>query len=72
MESSERPPAPESPKTRRSLEGHLGMATAGFSDGAVAEIIAGVVQKISTDYFTRVAQTEVDFPAAVLTSKRVA
>jgi uncharacterized peroxidase-related enzyme len=35
---------------------------AGFSDGEVAEIVAHVALSVFTNYFNRVAQTEIDFP----------
>ncbi|MCC9606126.1 carboxymuconolactone decarboxylase family protein [Blastopirellula sp. JC732] len=37
---------------------------AGYDDGAIAEIVAGVALNIFTNYFNNVAETEVDFPAA--------
>jgi len=36
----------------------------GYTDGHVAEIVAGVALNIYTNYFNHVAETEVDFPAA--------
>ncbi len=35
----------------------------GYSDGEIAEIVANVVKNIFTNYFSHVAETEVDFPA---------
>lgn len=35
---------------------------AGFSDGEIAEIVAHVALNVFTNYFNRVAQTEIDFP----------
>ena len=35
---------------------------AGFSDGEVGEIIAGVALNIFTNYFNEIARTEIDFP----------
>ncbi|UUO07205.1 carboxymuconolactone decarboxylase family protein [Blastopirellula sp. J2-11] len=37
---------------------------AGFDEGAIAEVIAGVALDIFTNYFNIVADTEVDFPRA--------
>ena len=36
--------------------------TAGYSDGAIAEIIAHVALNVFTNYFNRAAHTEIDFP----------
>ena len=38
---------------------------AGFSDGEIAEIVAHVAPNVFTNYFNRVAQTEIDFPRVV-------
>jgi uncharacterized peroxidase-related enzyme len=35
---------------------------AGYSDGEIAEIVANVALNIFTNYFNRVAETEIDFP----------
>jgi uncharacterized peroxidase-related enzyme len=35
---------------------------AGYSDGEITEIVANVVWNIFTNYFSRVADTEIDFP----------
>jgi uncharacterized peroxidase-related enzyme len=35
---------------------------AGFSDGAIAEIVAHVGLNVFTNYFNRAAETEIDFP----------
>jgi uncharacterized peroxidase-related enzyme len=35
---------------------------AGYSDGDIAEIVALVALNVFTNYFNRVAQTEIDFP----------
>lgn len=35
---------------------------AGFSEGEIAEIVAHVALNVFTNYFNRVAQTEIDFP----------
>lgn len=35
---------------------------AGFSDGEIAEIVAQVSLNVFTNYFNRVAETEIDFP----------
>jgi uncharacterized peroxidase-related enzyme len=35
---------------------------AGFDDGAIGEIVAGVALNIFTNYFNHVADTDVDFP----------
>ncbi len=40
-----------------------GVRQADYSDGEIAEIVANVVKNIFTNYFSHVAQTEVDFPA---------
>jgi uncharacterized peroxidase-related enzyme len=37
---------------------------AGYTDGQIAEIVAGVALNIFSNYFNHVAGTEVDFPAA--------
>ncbi|MBA4032460.1 MAG: peroxidase [Planctomyces sp.] len=37
---------------------------AGFGDGVIAEVVAGVALDIFTNYFNIVAATEVDFPRA--------
>ncbi|ADG68489.1 alkylhydroperoxidase like protein, AhpD family [Planctopirus limnophila DSM 3776] len=37
---------------------------AGFGDGVIAEVVAGVAHDILTNYFNIVAATEVDFPHA--------
>ncbi len=39
-----------------------GLRTAGFDDGAIAEIVANVAVNIFTNYFNHVAGTKVDFP----------
>jgi uncharacterized peroxidase-related enzyme len=36
---------------------------AGFSDGEIGEIVAGVALNLFTNYFNETAQTEIDFPA---------
>jgi alkylhydroperoxidase family enzyme len=36
---------------------------AGFDDGEIAEIVANVALNIFTNYFNRVAEPEIDFPA---------
>jgi uncharacterized peroxidase-related enzyme len=36
---------------------------AGFSDGEIAEIIANIALNVYTNYFNKVAGTEVDFPS---------
>lgn len=41
--------------------------TAGYGEGEIAEIIAGVALNIFTNYFNHIAQTEVDFPPVALT-----
>jgi len=38
--------------------------SAGFDDGAIAEIVANVALNIFTNYFNHVADTEIDFPKA--------
>ncbi len=42
---------------------------AGYSDGEISEIVANVAVNIFTNYFNRVAQTEVDFPHVPLMLK---
>lgn len=37
---------------------------AGYTDGEIAEIVAGVALNIFTNYFNQVAGTEIDFPEA--------
>jgi alkylhydroperoxidase family enzyme len=37
---------------------------AGFDDGAIAEVVANVALSIFTNYFTNVAETDIDFPKA--------
>lgn len=37
---------------------------AGFTDGDIAEIVAGVALNIYTNYFNHVAATDIDFPKA--------
>ncbi|MFG0290201.1 MAG: carboxymuconolactone decarboxylase family protein [Rhodopirellula sp. JB044] len=37
---------------------------AGYTDGEIAEIVAGVALNLFTNYFNHVAGTEIDFPAA--------
>ena len=44
---------------------------AGLRDGEIAEIVANVAANIFTNYFNRVAQTEVDFPKIELGLKQV-
>jgi uncharacterized peroxidase-related enzyme len=50
--------------------GHVGdddiqrVHDAGFDDGVVAEVVAGVALGICTNYFNLIADTEVDFPQA--------
>lgn len=39
-----------------------GIKAAGFSDGEIAEIVAHVALNVFTNYFNRLAETEVDFP----------
>lgn len=39
---------------------------AGYSDGEIAEIIAHVALNVLTNYFNKVADTEVDFPRVAL------
>jgi uncharacterized peroxidase-related enzyme len=36
---------------------------AGYNDGEIAEIVANVALNVFTNYFNRVADTEIDFPA---------
>ncbi len=49
--------------------GHVGdedvadIRRAGYSDGEIAEIVANVALSTFTNYFNRVADTEIDFPA---------
>ena len=38
--------------------------SAGWDDGAIAEIVANVALNIFTNYFNHVAETEIDFPRA--------
>lgn len=38
--------------------------SAGWNDGAIAEIVANVALNIFTNYFNHVAETEIDFPRA--------
>jgi len=38
--------------------------SAGLTDAAIAEIVANVALSVFTNYFNKLAQTEVDFPAA--------
>ena len=38
--------------------------SAGYADGEIAEIVANVALNVYTNYFNRVAQTEIDFPRA--------
>jgi uncharacterized peroxidase-related enzyme len=38
--------------------------SAGWEDGAIAEIVANVALNIFTNYFNHVAETEIDFPRA--------
>jgi len=38
---------------------------AGFSDGAVVELVAHTAMTTFTNYLNRVARTELDFPAAL-------
>ena len=40
------------------------MRHAGFTDGEIAEVVAGVVLNIYTNYFNSVAATDIDFPKA--------
>jgi uncharacterized peroxidase-related enzyme len=42
---------------------------AGFTDGEIAEIVAHVGVSVFTNYFNRVAETEIDFPR--VTARRV-
>lgn len=42
---------------------------AGYSDGEIAEIIAHVALNVLTNYFNKVAETEVDFPRVALAGK---
>ena len=37
---------------------------AGFTDGEIAEAVAGVALNIFTNYFNHVAATDIDFPKA--------
>lgn len=36
---------------------------AGYSDGQIAEIVAGVIKTLFTNYFNHLARTEIDFPS---------
>jgi uncharacterized peroxidase-related enzyme len=45
---------------------------AGYTDAEIAEIVASVAINIFTNYFNRVAQTEVDFPKVDLGIKKAA
>jgi uncharacterized peroxidase-related enzyme len=38
--------------------------SAGYDDGAIAEVVANVALNIFTNYFNHVAETEIDFPKA--------
>jgi uncharacterized peroxidase-related enzyme len=38
------------------------LRAAGFDDGAISEVVAGVALNIFTNYFNQVAGTEIDFP----------
>jgi uncharacterized peroxidase-related enzyme len=40
------------------------LKSAGFSDGEIAEIVANIALNVYTNYFNKIAGTEVDFPAA--------
>jgi len=42
---------------------------AGYSDGEIAEIIAHAALNVLTNYFNKVAETEVDFPRVALAGK---
>ena len=42
---------------------------AGYSDGEIAEIIANVALNVLTNYFNKVAGTELDFPRVALAGK---
>ena len=37
---------------------------AGFDDGAIAEVVANVALHVFTNYFNRMAETDLDFPKA--------
>ena len=37
---------------------------AGFDDAAIAEVVANVALHVFTNYFNRLAETDLDFPAA--------
>jgi uncharacterized peroxidase-related enzyme len=39
-----------------------GVRAAGFTDGEIAEIVAHVALNVFTNYFNRVAETDIDFP----------
>ena len=38
------------------------LRNAGFSDGEIGEIVANIVLNIFTNYFSKIAETEIDFP----------
>ena len=38
--------------------------SAGFDDAAIAEVVANVALHVFTNYFNRLAETDLDFPAA--------
>ena len=38
------------------------LRSAGFDDGAIAEVVANVALNIFTNYFNHVAETDIDFP----------
>jgi alkylhydroperoxidase family enzyme len=40
------------------------MRAAGFDDGAIGEVVAGVALNIFTNYFNHVAETDIDFKKA--------
>lgn len=45
---------------------------AGFGDGEIAEIVAHVAMHVLTNYFNKVARTEIDFPVVELRVARAA
>ncbi len=38
------------------------MRKAGFTDGQIVEVVAGVALNVYTNYFYQVAATDIDFP----------
>ncbi len=46
--------------------------TAGFDDTAIAEVVANVALHVFTNYFNRMADTDLDFPAVPLRPEAVA